>query len=149
MNRFGQPTPIRNAAGEIVGDRPSSVSRVTKNVLPKCHGTDKDRPLVVTLRDGDIIAFRPAGTRREVTATAHDLYAAVMRWTANRVAFGGRHVRPTGFLGDAEKYLAAFLAGWRVVRLTSPQLTPETIAAIIGLIRPQARNGAELEEQPR
>ena len=63
-------------------------------------------------------------------------------------AFGGRHVRPTGFLGDAEKYLAAFLAGWRVVRLTSPQLTPETIAAIIGRIRPQARNGAEMEEQP-
>lgn len=86
MNIFGKPTPVRNKAGEIVGDRPSSVSRQTKNELGGCYGPDKGRKLIVTLRDGDIIAFRPSGTRREVTATAHDLYAAVIRWQANRVA---------------------------------------------------------------
>ena len=85
MNRFGQPVPVKNAAGEIIGERIPEVSRVTKNVLPKCHGSDKDRPLVVTLRAGDIIAFRPQGTRREVTATAHDLYIAVLRWQVNRL----------------------------------------------------------------
>jgi|GEM_PF-3239870 len=86
MNTFGQPTPVRNEAGDIIGDRPSSVSRQTKNELSGSYGLDKGRKLIVTLREGDIIAFRPAGTRREATATAHDLYAAVIRWQANRVA---------------------------------------------------------------
>ena len=30
----------------------------------------------------------------------------------------GRHVRPDGFERDAEKYNAAALAGWRVLRFT-------------------------------
>lgn len=85
MNTFGQPIPVRDATGEIIGDRPSEVSRLTKNALGGCYGSDKSRKLVVSLRDGDIVAFRPAGTRREVTATALDLYAAVVRWQANRV----------------------------------------------------------------
>jgi hypothetical protein len=28
----------------------------------------------------------------------------------------GRHVRPAGFIADAEKYSEAALAGWRVLR---------------------------------
>jgi hypothetical protein len=28
----------------------------------------------------------------------------------------GRHVRPAGFIADCEKYNAAAIAGWRVVR---------------------------------
>ena len=45
-------------------------------------------------------------------------------------AFGGRHTRPAGFVGDCEKYFAAYLDGWSVVRLCAPQLTPETIRAL-------------------
>lgn len=85
MNTFGHKTPVRDEAGEIVALRPTEVARVTRNELGGCHGPDKARKLVVTLRDGDIVAFRPHGTRREVTATAHDLYTAVLRWQANKV----------------------------------------------------------------
>lgn len=45
-------------------------------------------------------------------------------------AFNGRHTRGNGFLADAEKYLAAFLAGWQVCRLTAPQLTAENVRAV-------------------
>lgn len=45
--------------------------------------------------------------------------------------WGGRHTRGNGFLADAEKLLAAHLAGWRVVRLTAPQLTAETIGQLV------------------
>lgn len=44
---------------------------------------------------------------------------------------GGRHVRGAGFMKDAEKMLAAHLLGWRVVRLTSPQLTADIIRQLI------------------
>lgn len=35
---------------------------------------------------------------------------------------GGRHVRGSGFERDCEKYNAAALAGWRVLRVTSPMV---------------------------
>lgn len=34
----------------------------------------------------------------------------------------GRHIRPQGFLGDMEKYNAAALLGWRVLRTTPEAL---------------------------
>ena len=48
---------------------------------------------------------------------------------------GGRHNRAAGFIADCEKYLAAWLCGWAVVRLTAPQITAENIERIIGRIR--------------
>ena len=45
-------------------------------------------------------------------------------------AWGGRHTRGDGFQRDGEKYVAAFLAGWNVVRLTAAQLTPDTVRAV-------------------
>lgn len=47
---------------------------------------------------------------------------------------GGRHSRGAGYASDAEKYLEAVLAGWRVIRLTERQLQPDMIARIIELI---------------
>ena len=35
---------------------------------------------------------------------------------------GGRHIRPKGFLGDVEKYNAAAVLGWKVLRVTPSQL---------------------------
>lgn len=35
---------------------------------------------------------------------------------------GGRHIRPKGFLGDMEKYNAAAVLGWRVLRCVPDQL---------------------------
>lgn len=35
---------------------------------------------------------------------------------------GGRHIRPKGFLGDMEKYNAAAVLGWRVLRCVPDEL---------------------------
>ena len=51
------------------------------------------------------------------------------------IAGGGRHNRAAGFIADAEKYLAAFLAGWNVVRLTQAQITAPNIERLIRRIR--------------
>jgi len=47
----------------------------------------------------------------------------------------GRHNRPQGFAADAEKYLEAALAGWRVLRLTELQITAPMIERIVAFIR--------------
>lgn len=47
----------------------------------------------------------------------------------------GRHLTPKGFLNDAEKYLAATLQGWTVLRLTTGQLNTENIQIIIAYVR--------------
>lgn len=44
---------------------------------------------------------------------------------------GGRHVRPMGFLRDAEKYWLCWVYEWTVIRLTAPLLTPENVAMIV------------------
>ncbi len=40
---------------------------------------------------------------------------------------GGRHTRGSGFIKDMEKYNAAVLLGWRVLRYTPDQMTGEAI----------------------
>lgn len=61
-----------------------SVRRVTDGELGHTFGCDWDRRLVVTLAPGDVIVFRPHGTRREVSATAVDLYRYVIKCEANK-----------------------------------------------------------------
>ena len=44
---------------------------------------------------------------------------------------GGRHVRGAGFLKDIEKYNAAAVLGWRVLRVTPRTLcSPQTFALL-------------------
>lgn len=45
----------------------------------------------------------------------------------------GRHTTPRGFAADAEKYLEAALAGWRVLRLVDRQLTIPVVSRIVDL----------------
>lgn len=60
-------------------------------------------------------------------------------WPEQRVALeveggvwtGGRHTRGAGFLGDVEKYNAAVLAGWRVVRVVPGKLCA---SATVGML---------------
>lgn len=49
----------------------------------------------------------------------------------------GRHTSPRGFTADAEKYLAATLAGWRVVRLVDRQIVIATLSRVISAMRSQ------------
>ena len=46
----------------------------------------------------------------------------------------GRHLRPTGFIKDCEKYNEALLLGWRVFRIPAPLLTPDYIMRIKSLL---------------
>jgi very-short-patch-repair endonuclease len=48
---------------------------------------------------------------------------------------GGRHTRGSGFIKDAEKYLAAQFAGWTVYRLTSNLITAENAQQIINRLK--------------
>ena len=54
---------------------------------------------------------------------------------------GGRHARGGGFERDAEKYNAATLAGWRVLRFTpqmlkrNPQAVIDQVGAALGAAR--------------
>ena len=57
---------------------------------------------------------------------------------AKRIAFevegglhSGRHTRPTGYTADCEKYNAATMAGWRVIRLTPAQLSIPYLIPIV------------------
>lgn len=47
----------------------------------------------------------------------------------------GRHSRGVGFRQDCDKYNAAVLAGWRVLRFTSDHLANDPAGAIDGLWR--------------
>ena len=55
----------------------------------------------------------------------------------------GRHLTPRGFAADAEKYPAATLQGWTVVRLVSMQLTPETVKQVLAYARDRVRISGE------
>ena len=50
---------------------------------------------------------------------------------------GGRHVRPSGFLGDMLKYNCAAVLGWRVLRCT-----PQTLAQVLEQVKEAIRCGA-------
>ena len=85
MNVFGQQIPIRDEeTGAIVGHRPSIVSRKTREPLGGQFGSDKNKRLVASFVDGDVIAIRPERTQRQLTITARDLYAYMLRCQANK-----------------------------------------------------------------
>ena len=52
---------------------------------------------------------------------------------------GGRHNSPSGFVRDMEKYNAAALAGWRVVRVTPEMVFDGTALTLVE----QALGGCE------
>ena len=56
---------------------------------------------------------------------------------------GGRHTRGSGFVGDCDKYNAATILGWRVLRFTTSHLQDERVVirqiqAILKLVPPIA-----------
>jgi hypothetical protein len=63
-------------------------------------------------------------------------------WPAQKVALEveggvwskGRHTRPKGFLGDMEKYNAAAIDGWRLLRVTPEQIQSGEVYEILDKI---------------
>ena len=53
----------------------------------------------------------------------------------------GRHTRPSGFIGDCEKYNTATLAGWRVLRVPSDWVTDGKALALIEQALPDRFEG--------
>lgn len=47
----------------------------------------------------------------------------------------GRHLRGSGYLRDVEKYNAAALAGWRVLRLPTPWLEAVNQTSLMAMLR--------------
>jgi len=68
-------------------------------------------------------------------------------WPAQKIALeveggiwtGGRHINAAGFIADLEKYNAAAVLGWRILRMT-----PKSIATLISvhLVREAMQKGA-------
>lgn len=61
-------------------DRPAR--RVTIGALGMNHGRDRRRALIVSLESGDLIVFRPKGTRQRLMLSAFDAYGYAVRCQA-------------------------------------------------------------------
>jgi len=56
---------------------------------------------------------------------------------------GGRHVRGQGFEGDCQKYNAAAVMGWKVLRVTGGMLDGDPLGFLELLIEALGENGEE------
>ena len=82
-----------NPFGHTVDGKERPARRVTRGALGMNHGPDRGRPLIVELRAGDLICFRPKGTRQHYAASAFDLFAYIVRCRALALAREKREAR--------------------------------------------------------
>jgi hypothetical protein len=85
MQTFSHKRPVRNEAGDIISHKPAPAIRITRGGLSLMHGPDKNKQLVVSLKDGDLIELRPARTSRSKSISAFDLYDYLIRLEAGVV----------------------------------------------------------------
>ena len=71
-----------NTFNHRVDGREQPARRVTMGGLGWNHGKDRGRNLVVALEQGDLITFRPKGTRQRVLLSAFDAYGYAVRCVA-------------------------------------------------------------------
>ena len=62
--------------------KPAIVARMTNAGLGFQYGPDRGRALVVSLEAGDLIVFRPKGTRQRIVLSAFDAYGYAVRGRA-------------------------------------------------------------------
>jgi hypothetical protein len=79
MRNFGNKRPVRDGDGTIISFKESPSRAVTLGTLGGNHGPDRNRRLVVSLVDGDLIEFRPYGTKRTYQAPATAVYEWLLR----------------------------------------------------------------------
>lgn len=98
-------------------------------------GSKAEEALVVQLR-----ALRIGGYAREYRFDSERKWRFDFAWPAELLAVeiegglwvNGRHTRPVGFENDCEKYNAAQLAGWTVLRYTPGQVRSGVASKQIG-----------------
>lgn len=83
MKAFGHMRPVRDEANKIVDYKSSPARALTRSNLGHNHGPDRGRQLVVSLVAGDLIEFRPYGTRRTIAVPAIQAYEWALRSLAN------------------------------------------------------------------
>jgi len=103
MRTFGHKRPVRDQAGAVIAQVPSPVAAMTRDELGGQFGKDRRRRLAVTLADGDVIVMRPTGTRREVSATAQDIYRFMIRVTTGRYDARVRELKKVMTLAEARR----------------------------------------------
>lgn len=82
-----------NPFGHTLDGKERPARRVTRGALGLNYGPDRGRPLIVELRAGDLILFRPKGTRQRHAASVFDLFAYVVRCQALALAREKREAR--------------------------------------------------------
>jgi hypothetical protein len=70
-----------------------SVFRTTRGGLDGSYGPDRGRLLVVGQEVGDLISFRPLGTRRKVNLSIFDAYRFAIRCEASRLERRARDIQ--------------------------------------------------------
>jgi hypothetical protein len=75
-----------NPFGHTIDGKERPARRVTRGALGFNYGPDKGRQVIVSLEAGDLIVFRPKGTRQRHAASVFDLFAYVVRCHALTLA---------------------------------------------------------------
>ena len=97
------------------------------------------RPLRVDLLTLHCLALGLPEPVRELVFARPRRWRFDYAWEAHRLALevegglwtGGRHTRGKGYLGDLEKYNAATLIGWRLLRCTPAQVQDGTAEDLV------------------
>lgn len=82
-----------NPFGHTIDGKERPARRVTRGALGMNHGPDRGLPLIVELRAGDLVCFRPKGTRQRYAASAFDVFGYVVRCQASALAREKREAR--------------------------------------------------------
>lgn len=148
-----RPTDIRSrfpqASASFLARNPQlSTTAKTTPVKSKTTTTEQHDPHDVTVSSAGAIGFfMRAGIE---APTSEYRFHKTRKWRFDyawphaKVALeieggvwsGGRHTRGKGFLGDMEKYNAAAVAGWTVIRCTPDGLMSATTLAMLREVLP-------------
>ncbi len=114
----------------------TTVWRIERRIIGHLQRVLKDdRGLLAVVGAGDLLALQLAGAgiggwERELRFAPHRRWRFDYAWPQQLVALEieggtwvtGRHNRPLGFARDLDKYNAAALLGWRLLRVTPAQV---------------------------
>lgn len=84
MRTFGHKRKLRDATGQVVGEKPSPPSAITREKYAVLY--PKARKIIVTLEAGDVLAFREHGRRHRWLLAVDTAFRYAVRCQANAEA---------------------------------------------------------------